>query len=87
MVVLEKQRLVQGSGSSLSILYDQKEEKRPWWSYKRLQGLAIMGVGVAMLFHPVTAATAPLVIKAGASWTGVGTLKAVQRNNLQRRRP
>jgi len=64
-----------------------EETKRPWWSYKRLQGIAITAAGIAMLFHPATAATAPLIIKMGAAWSGVGTLKAVQRNNLQRRRP
>ena len=62
-------------------------EKRPWWSYKRLQGLVITAVGIGMLFHPATAATAPTIIKMGAAWSGVGQLRSVQRNNIQRSKP
>lgn len=57
-------------------MVDEKEEKRPWWAVKRIQGLGIMTVGIAMLFFPVTAPVAGTVIAVGAGWTGAGAVAA-----------
>jgi len=50
-----------------------KSNTRPWWAITRIQGLAIMVVGIAMLFIPATSAVAPTVIAVGAGWAGGGT--------------
>lgn len=53
-------------------MLDEKSDKRPFWAITRIQGLAIMGLGLLMLFHPVTAPHAGTVIAIGAGWAGGG---------------
>lgn len=55
------------------------EDKRPWWALSRFQGVALMAVGIGMLFHPVTAPVAVQVITVGAGWAAGGATSAVAR--------
>lgn len=48
-------------------------EKRPWYALTRVQGVGLMIIGVAMLFHPATKPHAGTVIAVGAGWAGGGT--------------
>lgn len=56
------------------------EAKRPWYAVKRIQGLALMAVGFAMLAHPATAPHAGTVIGVGAAWAGVGQVAKLERD-------
>ncbi len=58
---------------------DEKQEKRPWYAVTRIQGLAIVGLGLLMLLNPVTAPHAGTVIAIGAGWAGGGANAAKSR--------
>ena len=47
-------------------------DKRPWYAITRIQGIALMAVGIGMLFIPETAEHAGTVIAAGIGWAGGG---------------
>ena len=63
------------------------EDKRPWWALARVQGVALMAVGIGMLFHPVTAPVAGQVILVGAGWAGAGTTSAKLRDIFKAKPP
>ncbi len=55
------------------------EPKKKWYEHDRLQGTAVALLGVAMLFHPVTAPVAKEFIIAGIGWAVAGAKNAVVR--------
>jgi len=63
------------------------EDKRPWWALARIQGVALMAVGVGMLFHPVTAPVAGQFIAVGAGWAGGGAASAKLREIFKAKPP
>lgn len=58
---------------------ESEEKPRHWYEIKRVQGMAIMVAGIAMLFNPITAPHAGTVIAVGAGWTGVGVAAKLTR--------
>ena len=59
-------------------------DKRPWWAKTRIQGMLIMGAGVAMLFCPVTAPHAGTIISVGAGWALGGGNAKLTRDHLNK---
>jgi hypothetical protein len=59
------------------------EDKRLFIFKARWQGLIIMAAGIGMLFNPITAPHAAIVIATGAGWSGGGTASKLARNKMK----
>lgn len=56
-----------------------EKDTRPWWAITRIQGVAILAIGIGMLFNPVTLPHAGTVIALGAGWAAGGTNAKITR--------
>ncbi len=58
---------------------DPKTNEKSWYEHDRVQGVGIALIGVAMLFHPITAPVAKEFIIAGLGWAVAGAKNAALR--------